>query len=177
MLLVSSQACFHRPVFFVVSAVVSLAYLLESVVIILLGFLLPFKYRGCHRVEGMPHVHAVKPYLMGVYGLMPPHAILCPRLFFKLLEDCLQCFVRLLFGEQLVHAQYEASRTGVVKVEILVLVARDVSLFVNHSGRVSLQIAYYAVAAIRQVSVEHCLQFYSAGVVPARLLGEIEHVG
>ena len=97
--------------------------------------------------------------------------------FSSLFEYCLECLVRLLFWEQLVHAQNEAARTGVVKVEVFVFVARDVSVFGNHFGRICLQVADDAVAPVGKIGVEHGLEFYAAGVVPAWLLGEVEHVG
>ena len=57
-----------------------------------------------------------------------------------MLEECLQCLVGTLRREEVVHTEDEFSRANIVEIEILVLVPSDIALFVNHLGRVFLQV-------------------------------------
>ena len=124
----------------VVCAVISLDHLVYGIVQNLLRLLRLQVLYGIVAVERQAHEDTVQPNLVGIDSLVPVNAFLGARLVLKLLEQGLQCQFVSLAREEVLHAEYKLRRAHVVEVEILVFIAGDVSLLVNHLRRIFLQI-------------------------------------
>ena len=124
----------------IVCTLVSLDHLVNGIIKV---FLCLLWFHGLHRivaVERQAHKDTVEPNLVGIDSFVPINTFLGTRLLLQLLEECLQCLVGTLRREEVVHTEDEFRRAHIVEIEILVLVLSDIALFVNHLGRVFLQV-------------------------------------
>ena len=141
-------------------------------------------------VERQTHKDAVEPYLVGVDCLVPVNTFLGARLVLQLLEERLQCQFAALAREEVVHAEDELRGAHIVEVEILIFVACDVSLFVNHLGWIFFQVVDDCLvvgfgisslegalsAFVMEIGVEHTFHLNAHYVAPLWLLAEVEQV-
>ena len=127
---------------------------------------------------GQSHEDAVKPYLVGIDGLVPEDAVsLSARLVLHLRHQQLHGLQVLGFRPLLVHAGNEVARTDVVQVILLDVIVTDAAVPTNHRVGILLTVEADVLATIFKIGVQHALQFYAHHVAPARLLGKVQHVG
>ena len=109
---------------------------------------------------------------------MPPDTLVSTGLVLKLAHQQVECQRVLLGREQLIVSHQEVARTDVVEVEVIVLVACDVALCVDHLGRIFLEIVAQFLVAIGGIDIEHPVEFHPRLVRPVRHPGrEVEIVG
>ena len=139
---------------------------------------------GVVAVERQTHEDAVEPYLIGVDSLVPVNAFLGARLVLELLEERLQRQFAALAREEVVHAEDELRCAHIVEVEVLIFVACDVSLLVNHLGRIFFQVVDdglvvgFGISSLEgalsvfvvEIGVEHTFHLNTHYIAPARFL-------
>ena len=136
-----------------------------------------FGNRCCEHAEGQSHEDAVEPYLIGVDGLVPEHAVVQGAwLVLHLLHHQLHGQQILLLRPLLVHAGHKMSCTKVIEVIIQNVVAGDVSLLVYHLVGIHFTILQNVLAAVAQVGVEHAFQLDAHHVTPLGFVSEVKHV-
>ena len=99
---------------------------------------------------------------------MPPDTLVSTGLVLKLAHQQVECQRVLLGWEQLIVSHQEVAGTDVVEVEIIVLIACDIALRVDHRGRVLLEIFAQPLVAIGGIDVKHPVELYSRLVRPVR---------
>ena len=124
----------------IVSALVSLCYLVDSIIPVFLSFLIAFELRSCLGVERQSHEDSVEPYLIGIDSLMPEHPFLGAWLVLKLFEDGLHAFENAWLRIELIEVDEEMTGAAVVKVEVLILVTSNCAVGCNHLVGISLAI-------------------------------------
>ena len=76
---------------------------------------------------------------------MPIYSFLGARLVLELLEKGLQCQFIALGREEVLHTEDELGCAYIVEIEVLILVAGDITLLIYHLCRIFLQIFEDAV--------------------------------
>ena len=136
-----------------------------------------FGNRCCEHAEGQSHEDAVEPDLIGVDGLVPEHAIVQgTRLVFHLFHHQLHGQQVLLLRPFLIHTGHEMSCTQVVEVIIQDVIAKDVTLGINHHVGVVLAVTADVIATIAQIGVEHAFQLDAHHVTPLGFISKVEQV-
>ena len=141
----------------VVCTVVGLDHLVNGIVQNLLRLLRLQVLHGIVAVEWQAHEDTVQPNLVGIDSLVPIYTFLGARLVLELLEQGLQSLFISLVRKKVLHAEDKLRRANVVEIEILIFIAGDVSLLVNHLGRIFLQIVDDALVVGSALGTLKCI--------------------
>ena len=130
------------------SALVSLAYLVNGIVVDFLSLLGLQQHVGCKGTVGQSHENSVEPHLIGINCLVPIYTFLCAWLLVELLHECLHGSEVLCLWIKTIHTGHKVSRTYLVEVIVLYFVCLYCSFGVYHRVGIELTVFPYVVATI-----------------------------
>ena len=123
------------------------------------------KTDGVLRIEGLCHVKAVQPHLIGIYLLVPEAAFRSAGLVQDLAVEAVHCCAVLLFTGYVIKLEQRTARADVVCGEVGLLVLVDYTCAVNYCVVPGVNV----VKGLLRSCVQHGFEFKAGGVVPFEL--------